>query len=72
MQLILPESWSVGRYDRTVSLAYPQPPHGLYGIAKTSFTVTVGERVRAINRAYAELTSPTLPYPVMIPIIFIG
>lgn len=72
MRLILPESWSVGRYDRTVSLAYPQPPHGLYGIAKTSFTVTVGERVRAVNRAYAELTSPTLPYPVMIPIIFIG
>ena len=72
MRLILPESWSVGRYYRTISLAYPQPPHGLYGIAKTSFTVTVGEHVGVVNRAYAELTSPTLPYPVMVPIVFIG
>lgn len=72
MRLILPEGFSTGRYDKTISLAYPQPIHGLYGFAKTKFTVTAGDRIAPVNRAYAELTCPTLPYPVMVPIIFIG
>lgn len=72
IRLILPETWSVGNYDRTLSLLYPQPSHGLYGIAKTEFTVTVGERIDVVNRAYAEITCPTLAYPVMVPITFIG
>lgn len=72
IRLILPDGWSVGRYDRTLSLAYPQPPHGLFGIAKTEFTITVGDRIDTVNRAYAEVTSPTLPYPVTVPITFIG
>ena len=72
MRLLLPDGWSVGKYDKTVSLLYPQHIHGLMGTAKTSFTVTVGDRVEAVNRAYAELTSPTMPYPVMIPMTFIG
>ena len=72
IRLLLPETWSVGRYDKTLSLPYPQPIHGIYGIEKTSFTVTAGERVDAVNRAYAEVTCPTLPYPVMVPITFIG
>ena len=72
IRLLLPDGWSVGRYDRTVSLPYPQYVHGIYGCAETQFTVTVGDRVDAVNRAYAEITSPTLPYPMMIPMIFIG
>lgn len=72
IRLILPDTWSVGRYDRTLSLAYPQPPHGLFGIAATEFTITVGDRIDTVNRAYVEVTSPTLPYPVTVPIIFIG
>ena len=72
MRLILPEGWSVGKYDKTVSLPYPQYIHGIMGIAKTTFAVTVGDRVDAVNRAYAELTAPTMPYPVMVPMTFIG
>lgn len=72
IRLILPDSWNVGRYDKTLTLPYPQPPHGIWGVEKIRFTVTVGERVEAINRAYAEITCPTIPYPVMIPITFIG
>ena len=72
LRLILPETWSVGRYDKTVSLLYPQPPHQLWGYSKTEFTVTVGEKVDYVNRAYVEVTCPTLPYPVMVPITFIG
>ncbi|MBQ8409584.1 MAG: ADP-ribosylglycohydrolase family protein [Clostridia bacterium] len=72
LRLILPDSWSAGKYDKTVSLLYPQPIHGLYGFAKTEFTITVGEQVGTINRAYVEVTCPTLPYPVVIPISFIG
>jgi len=72
MRLILPEGWNVGKYDKTVNLMYPQPIHGLYGFEKTEFTVTAGEKIDCVNRVYAEITSPTLPYPVMVPITFIG
>ena len=72
IRLILPDGWKVGRYDKTLTLPYPQPPHGIWGVEKIRFTVTAGERVEAINRAYAEVTCPTIPYPVMIPITFIG
>ena len=72
MRLLLPDGWSVGRYDRTVSLPYPQHIHGIWGSAETEFTVNVGDTVDTVMRAYAEITSPTLPYPMMIPLIFIG
>ena len=72
MRLILPEGWSVSRYDKTMLLEYPQPWHGIMGCVKTEFTITVGDRVESVNRAYAELTSPGLAYPIMIPMTFIG
>lgn len=72
MCLTLPDTWGVGSFDRTITLPYPQPPHGIFGIEKTSFTVKMGEKIEAVNRAYAELTCPTLPYPIIVPIIFIG
>jgi hypothetical protein len=50
---------------------YPQPPHGIYGDASVSFEITAGQ-AEAVNRLYMEVTSPTLSYPVMVPIIFIG
>lgn len=72
IRLILPEGWSVGSYDRSLLLEYPQHVHGVYGTAKTEFAVTVGENVASVNRAYAEVTSSLLSSPVMIPITFIG
>ena len=72
LKLWLPEGWQAGYYQKTVSLAYPQPLHGLYGDAKVSFTLTVGERLDAVNRAYMEVTCPTLSYPVMVPIVLMG
>ncbi|MBQ7390894.1 MAG: ADP-ribosylglycohydrolase family protein [Clostridia bacterium] len=72
LRLILPDGWSCERYPRTLSLEYPQPWHGIMGEASLSFDISVGERVEAINRAYMEITSPTLAYPMMIPITFIG
>ncbi len=72
LRLILPETWTVGKYSRTFQLLYPQPSHGLYGTADTSFTITVGEKIEVVNRVYAEITCPTLAYPIMIPITFIG
>jgi hypothetical protein len=72
IRLMLPDTWSVGKYDKTLTLPYPQPIHGIFGVEKISFTVTAGERVDAVNRVYAEVTCPTLPYPVTVPIVFIG
>lgn len=72
LRLILPEGWSCGHYAKTVSLLYPQYPHGLMGDAKTEFDITVGEKIDVVNRAYVEVTSPTMACPVMLPITLIG
>ncbi|MBQ8371964.1 MAG: ADP-ribosylglycohydrolase family protein [Clostridia bacterium] len=73
MRLLLPEGWSAGHYPRTLSLLYPQPwTSDKFGVSSLEFDVTVGEQVDVINRAYMEITSPTLCYPMMIPITFIG
>ena len=72
LRLLLPEGWRAGSYQKTVSLMYPQPPHGIYGDASASFEITAGEHVEAVNRLYMEVTSPTLSYPVIVPIILIG
>ena len=72
LRLILPEGWSAGHYQKTLMLLYPQPIHDLYGEASTSFEITAGEQVDVVNRAYMEITSNNLAYPMMIPIIFIG
>ena len=72
MRLIIPEGWSVDKYDKTITLPYPQPVHQIYGVEKTEFIVTVGENIQSKNYLYAEITSPTLAYPIMIPVVFIG
>ena len=72
LKLWLPEGWQASHYQKTLSLPYPQPLHGLYGEEKMTFTVTVGEKVEEVMRAYMEVTCPTLCYPVMIPIVLIG
>jgi hypothetical protein len=72
LRLLLPEGWSAGAYQKTLMLLYPQPIHGLYGEASMEFEITVGEQVDAINRAYMEIVSPELAFPMMIPIHFIG
>ncbi len=72
MRLILPEGWTAGHYPRTLTVFYPQPIHGIYGASSLEFDVTVGESVDAVNRAYMEIVSPNLCYPMMIPITFVG
>lgn len=72
LRLILPEGWTAGKYDRTVQLLYAQPVQKMYGDAKTEFSITVGEKVDIVNRAYVEIVSPILSYPVMVPLTFIG
>lgn len=72
MRLILPDSWVSSYYERTIALDYPQPLHAIYGIASTEFTITAGDMISAVNRVYAEITCPSIPYPIMVPIIFIG
>lgn len=71
-RLILPDGWKASHYPRTVHLLYPQAIHNLYGDASLEFDVTAGDNVDVVNRAYMEITSPNLCYPMMIPITFIG
>jgi hypothetical protein len=72
LRLILPEGWTVGHYARTLLLEYPQPIHGLYGDAPVEFEITAGDVVEPINRAYLEVVTPNICYPMMIPIVFLG
>lgn len=76
LRLILPAGFSVEHYEKNISLLYAQPLHGLWGNASTQFDIHANEctgvGIEAINRIYAEITSPTLSYPVMVPIILIG
>ena len=72
LRLLLPDGWSCGHYPRTLSLLYPQALHGICGEASAELDITVGEHIEAVNRAYMEITSQNLAYPMMIPITFIG
>lgn len=72
MRLLLPNGWSCNHYEKTVFLPYAQMGQGIDGSVQTAFTVTVGEQVDSVNRVYAEITCPTMAYPVMVPIAFIG
>lgn len=72
LRLILPEGWHSSGYDKTITLEYPAPIFGIEGVSSTKFSITAGENVQDINRVYVEITSNTLPYPIMIPINFIG
>ena len=72
LRLLLPDGWECGRYQRTLSVEYPQPWNDIPGESSIELDITVGEQVEAVNRAYMEITSPTLAYPMMIPILFIG
>ena len=73
MKLILPEGWSCDSYERTIALDYPQHMHGILGINSTEFVVTAGENISCVNYVYAEITDyTTIPYPIMVPIVFVG
>ena len=72
LKLFTPETWTHGNYERVVTLEYYQPGQRVEGVISTSFTVTAGEQMNPVNRVYVEVTSPTIPYPMMIPVIFIG
>ncbi|MGN1128563.1 MAG: ADP-ribosylglycohydrolase family protein [Candidatus Flemingiibacterium sp.] len=73
MKLILPEGWSCDSYERTIALDYPQHMHGIFGINSTEFVITAGENISCVNYVYAEITDyTTIPYPIMVPIVFVG
>lgn len=73
MKLILPEGWSCDSYERTIALDYPQHLHGIFGINSTEFVITAGENINCVNYVYAEITDyTTIPYPIIVPIVFIG
>ena len=72
LRLLLPDGWSASHYPKTLLLLYPQVVHGLFGTASLEFDLIAGENVEAVNRAYMEITSPGLCYPMMIPITLIG
>ena len=72
VKILPPPTWTVGDYQKTVSVDYPQHAHGLWGMKSIDFTVTVGEDVQAVNKIHVEVTTETIPYPMIFPIMMIG
>ena len=72
IRAILPEGWEISEYTKNLLLEYPQPEHKIYGTASVEFNITVSGVLNGVNRAYIEVTSPSLAYPAMIPITFVG
>ena len=72
LKFIMPDGFVAEGYERIITLPYPQPLHNIYGIESTSFTVTIGEKIEAVNRCYVEVTSNNNSTPLMIPLVFIG
>lgn len=72
LRAILPDGWVISEYSKNLLLEYPQPEHKIYGMASVEFDVTVSGVLNGVNRAYIEVTSPSLAYPAMIPITFVG
>lgn len=73
VRLIMPDGWTHGDYNRSVTLDYPQLWwHNIRGTNTIEFTVCVGEQIEAVNRIYAEIICHSIPYPIMVPIIFVG
>lgn len=77
MRLILPDGWECENYQKTLPLLYERwgtlemKAFRIDGF-ETEFAITVGENIEPVNYVYAEITSPTLAYPMMIPITFVG
>ncbi len=71
LKLYLPETWEATDFERTIPLEYPQPRF-VPGFTKTTFTVRAGEKLEAVNRVLVEVTSPSIPYTVVVPIVFIA
>ena len=72
LRAILPDGWMISEYSKNLLLEYPQPEHKIYGTASVEFDVTFVGCLSGVNRAYIEVTSPSLAYPAMIPITFVG
>jgi ADP-ribosylglycohydrolase len=72
IEVVVPNGWTVGSYNKTIAVDYPQPVHGLFGMASMDFEITVGERVEDINRVFVKVSAETLPYDMIIPVTFIG
>lgn len=72
LRMILPETWGVGNYAKTVHLPYRDGIQRQDGKSATEFKITVGEKLESVNRVYVEVTCPTLPHTVIVPIVFLG
>ncbi len=73
LKLILPEGWSSEGMAKTLSLEYAKQEFELYRAgARASFTITAPESVDDVNRAYVEITAPTIAAPIIVPITLIG
>jgi len=71
INIMLPEGWSADKTDFSVFLSHqvynsPKP------IDEVSFTVKAGEKVKSINKIYAEFTSPGRLTDTVIPFIIHG
>ena len=71
-KVIAPDCFEVENYQKVLTVDYPQPVHGVSGKASVELNVKAVKELSDINRVYLEATASTIPYPILIPIIFIA
>ncbi|MBQ3047255.1 MAG: ADP-ribosylglycohydrolase family protein [Clostridia bacterium] len=71
-KVILPDGWTCDTYQKTMTLGYPQYIHGLYGVKSAEFKVNANGNVADVNRVCLQVTSSAIPYPIVVPVTFLG
>ena len=70
--LIMPEGWSTGNYNKTLCLEMLMNQVNVDYTQFVEFEITAGEDLEAINNIYLEVSSATFAQPVIIPIVFVA
>ena len=71
-RLLLPDGWSAAGFGRTLTLPYPQPVHGIYGVESMQFSVCAGETVDAENRVVLEISETGRFAPLYCSFVLLG
>ena len=72
LKVISSDRFEVEDYQKVLTVDYPQPVHGVSGKNSVTFKIKAVKELSDINRVYLEATANTIPYPIIVPIIFIG
>ena len=72
LRVIAPDCIETENYQKILTVDYPQPVHGISGKNSALIKIKAVKELSAVSRVYIEATADTIPYPIVIPVIFVG